>query len=91
MQETLVQEDPWRRDRATHSSINGLPWLLSWGKLPRGEHGKLTQCSSLDNLHGGKSLARYSPWATKSWTQLSDQAQHNEVLQHHENNVQTGQ
>ena len=34
MQETLVRflgrEDPLEKQRATHSSILGLPWWLSW-------------------------------------------------------------
>ena len=34
MQETLVQflgqEDPLEKEQATHSSILGLPWWLSW-------------------------------------------------------------
>ena len=38
MQETpiqfLDQEDPPEKGQATHSSIPGLPWWLSWGKNP---------------------------------------------------------
>ena len=37
MQETLVQflsqEDPLEKGMATHSSILGLPWWLSWKRI----------------------------------------------------------
>ena len=78
MQETLVrllgQEDPLEKRSATHSSILGLPWWLRWqtthlhcGRpgLERsfGEgHGKPLQYSYLENPHGQRSLAGYSPW-----------------------------
>ena len=35
------------------------------GKSPRGEHGNALQCSYLENPHGQKSLAGYSPWSRK--------------------------
>ena len=41
------------------------------GRSPGGGHGNPPQCSCLENPHGQKSLAGYSPWVTKSQKQLS--------------------
>ena len=56
----------------------GLPWWLGWqriclqcgipgfsprGRSPGGGHGNPLQYSSLENLHGQRSLAGYSPWS----------------------------
>ena len=40
-------------------SISGL------GRYPGGRHGNLLQCSRLENPHGSRSLAGYSPWSHK--------------------------
>ena len=66
---------------ATHSSVLGLPWWLRWkettcnvedlglipglGRSPGGEHGNPLQYSCLENPHGQRSLAGYSPWDHK--------------------------
>ena len=39
------------------------PWV---GKAPGGGHGNPLQCSFLENLHGQRSLAGYSPWGHKA-------------------------
>ena len=41
------------------SSIPGL------GRYPGGENGNPLQCSCLENPHGQRSLAGYSPWGCK--------------------------
>ena len=38
------------------------PWV---GKIPGGGHGNALQYSCLENPHGQRSLAGYSPWAVK--------------------------
>ena len=44
------------------------------GRSPGGGHGNPFQYSCLENLHGQKSLAGYSPWdQKKSQTRLSNQ------------------
>ena len=35
------------------------------GRPPTGEHGNTLQCSYLENPHGPRSLAIYSPWNCK--------------------------
>ena len=42
------------------------------GRSPGRGHGNPLQYSCLENPHGQKSLAGYSPWAVKSQTGLSD-------------------
>ena len=39
-----------------------IPWL---GRSPEGEHGNPLQYSCLENPHGQRSLAAYSPWGRK--------------------------
>ena len=39
-----------------------IPWL---GRFPEGEHGNPLQYSCLENPHGQRSLAAYSPWGRK--------------------------
>ena len=48
-------------------------------RSPEEGHGYLLQYSFLENPHGQRSLAGYSPWGCKSWTRLSHWAttQHN--------------
>ena len=38
------------------------PWV---GKIPEGGHGNLHQYSCLENSHGQRRLAGYSPWGRK--------------------------
>ena len=50
----------------------GDPGLIpGLGRSPEGGPGSPLQCSCLENPHGQRSLERYSPWATKSRTQMS--------------------
>ena len=52
--------------------VKNLPaWVQSLDWDPEGGHGNPLQYSCLWNSYGQKSLAGYSPWVTKSWTQLS--------------------
>ena len=77
----LGREDPLEKGMATHSRILGLPWWLRqyrirlqcgrpgfypWvGKSPGGGHGNPLQYSGLENPHGQKRWAGYSPWGHK--------------------------
>ena len=36
--------------------------ILGWGRSPGGGHGNPLQYSCLENSHGQRSLAGYSPW-----------------------------
>ena len=52
---------------------------ISWsGRSPGGGHGKPLQYSCLENFHGQRSLASYSPWACKelNTTERLSTAQH---------------
>ena len=40
-------------------------WPVGWGRSPGGKHGNLLQYSCLENLHGLRSLAGYSPQGHK--------------------------
>ena len=42
------------------------------GRSPGEGNGNPLQNSCLENPHGQRSLAGYSPWGCKSWTRLSD-------------------
>ena len=39
--------------------------IPGWGRSPGGGHGSSLQYSCLENPHGQRSLAGYSPWASK--------------------------
>ena len=39
--------------------------LPGWGKSPGGGHGNPLEYPCLENLHGQKNLASYSPWVRK--------------------------
>ena len=54
-------------------SVSGL------GRFPGGRHGNSLQYSCLENPHGQRSLAGYSPWGSESQTRLSDYAQYSTV------------
>ena len=49
-------------------------------------NGNPLQCSCLEKFHGQRSLAGYSPWVAKSWTQLHDWAH---VCTHTQTHAQT--
>ena len=54
------------------------------GRSPGGGHGNILQYSCLENPHGQRSLAGYSPWAAKSQIQPSDKAQHSTwIIKHY--------
>ena len=63
-----------------HSSVNkesacnaGDPGSIPGsGRSPGEGNGNALQYSCLENLYGQRSLADYSPWGHKSWTQLSN-------------------
>ena len=42
--------------------LNSIPGL---GRYPGGENGNPLKCSCLENPHGQRSLAGYSPWGCK--------------------------
>ena len=46
-------------------SVGDLGWIPGWGRSPRGGHGNPLQYSCLENPHGQRSLAGYSPWGHK--------------------------
>ena len=45
------------------------------GGSPGGGHGNLLQYSGLENPHGHRSLAGYSPWGHKEWN-MTEQLSH---------------
>ena len=77
----LGQEVPWRKDRPATSvfldfpdgsdgkestfNVGDLGSTPGLGRSPGGGHGNPLQNSSLENPHGQRSLAGYSPWACK--------------------------
>ena len=84
----------WKRDRLPTLVFLGFPsdldskesacdagdlGSISWsGRSPGGGHGKPLQYSCLENFHGQRSLASYSPWACKelNTTERLSTAQH---------------
>ena len=84
----LGWEVPWGNDRlptpvfmdfpgspdGEESACNagGLRLILGLGGCPGGGHGNPLQHSCLENPHGWKSLAGYSPWGCKESKQLSN-------------------
>ena len=58
----------------------GDPGLVSGlGRSPGGGHGNPLQHACLENPHGQRSLAGYSPWGHKESGQLSDCYSHAQV------------
>ena len=43
-------------------NVGDLGSILGWGRSPGGGHSNPLQCSCLENPHGQRSLAGYSPW-----------------------------
>ena len=46
-------------------SVGDMGSIPGLGRSPRGGHGNTLQNSSLENPHGQRSLAGYSPWGLK--------------------------
>ena len=77
----LDWEDPWRRDslpspiflgfpdgsdgRKSTCNVGDLSSIPGLGRSPGGGHGNPLQYSCLENPHGQRSLAGYSPWGCK--------------------------
>ena len=86
VQETWVRKAPWRKGMATHPSI--LAWEIPRTEEPGGQEPTESLRVSHDwaqrrqwqatavllpgKSHGWRSLVGCSPWATMSWTRLSD-------------------
>jgi len=76
-----IRKISWRRDRLTPPIFLGLPCgsdskesacnagdpssIPRLGRPPGGGHGNPLQYSCLENPHGQRSLAGYSPWGLK--------------------------
>ena len=60
-------------------NVGDLGLVRGLGRSPGGGHGNLLQYSCLENPHGQRSLAGYSPWGHKGWdtTKRLSTAQHN--------------
>jgi len=79
--QSLVWEDPLKRDRLPTPVFLGFPGgsdgkesacnagdlgsISGLERFPRGGHGHPLQYSCLENPHGQRSLAGYSPWGHK--------------------------
>ena len=95
-----VRKIPWRRDKLPTPVFLGFPGgsvgkesacnagdlgsIPGLGRLPGGGHGNPLQYSCLENPHGQRSLAGYSPWGHKELdvTEQLSTAQHNLSLCH---------
>jgi len=80
-QEVKILKIPWRRDRLPTPVFMGFPGgsdakepacykgdlgsTPGLGRSPGGGHGNPLQYSCLENPHGQRSLAGYSPWGCK--------------------------
>ena len=74
----LVVKNP-SADAADVSDVGSVPGL---GRCPGGMHGNPAQYSCLQNSHGQKSLAGYSPWGHKEsdTTERPSTAQHTHII-----------
>ena len=77
----LGWEEPWRRDKLptpvsldfpgcwhgkeSACNVGDLVLIPGMGRSARGEHGNPLQCSCLEDPHGQRSLAGYSPWGCR--------------------------
>ena len=52
-------------DKESTCNAGDLGSILGLGRCPGGSHGNQLQYSCLENLHGQRSLANYSPWGHK--------------------------
>ena len=96
IQETPVRflggEDPLEKGQATHTSILGLPWWLSWqriclqcgrpgfdpwvGRIPWRRAWQPIPVFLPGESHGQRSLLGYSPWGCKDMTERLNTEQH---------------
>ena len=53
------------KEPACNAGDTGL--IPGWGRSPGGRHGNPLQYSCLENPHGQRNLAGYSPWGHKEW------------------------
>ena len=53
------------KESACNAGDTGL--IPGWGRSPGGRHGNPLQYSCLENPHGQRNLAGYSPWGHKEW------------------------
>ena len=60
--------------KETDCNEGDLDLIPGLGRSPEGGHNHPLQYSCLENPHGQRSLAGYSPWVTKSRAQLSIQS-----------------
>ena len=67
----------WLRRKESACDEGDLVSIPGLGRSPGGGHGNPLQYSCLENPHGQRGLAGYSPWG---WTRVSDQAQHRGFL-----------
>ena len=67
-------------DKEFACNVEDLGSIPGSGRPSGGGHGNPLQFYCLENSHGQRSLVGYSPWVTKSQTQLSDSAQYNVIL-----------
>ena len=78
--DSWVEKIPWRRDRIftpvlldfpgsdgkeSACNVGDLGLIPGLGRTPGGGHGNALQYSCLENPHGQRSLAGYSPWGHK--------------------------
>ena len=91
---SFIRKIPWRMDNLLTPVFLGFPGgsddkefiynvgdlsLIPWlGRSPGGEYGNPLQYSCLENPHGQRSLAGYSPWGCKE----SDMAERLSTAQH---------
>ena len=69
-------------DKESACNVGDLSLIPGLGRSPGGGHGNPLQCSCLENHHGQKNLAGYSPWGLKELdtTEWLSTAQHKPVL-----------
>ena len=65
MKATFLGGSGGKESACNVEDLDSIPGL---GRSPGGGHGNLAQYSCLENPHGQRSLAGYSPWGHKSWT-----------------------
>ena len=91
----LGGEDPWRRNRLPTPVFLGFPGdsdgkesACNAGELglipglrrsPGGGHGNPLQYSYLENSHGQKNLAGYSPWGHKE-SDMTERLTHSKII-----------
>ena len=56
------QHVPWRAQGQVHKGLFFFLLVMGYNLHPGGGHGNLLQYSCLENPHGQRSLAGYSPW-----------------------------